>query len=641
MSLKIRAVSDQASTPETASPILVDGEAERSVRLEPGQSLELPFRVAAVGAGKAQIAFTILSESVNDRVQKELVVDRPFLFETVSTIGNLGGERSWVEEGVVLPSVVGEGTGSLTVSLSASRLALLKEAVGYLLDYPYGCLEQRTARLLPLVAFGGHLGAFGLESPVTDMAVAVRDELNLIGRSKLNDGSYPYWPGGRYGSYYVSLRVAHIIALAERKGFDIPTSIDKRALLAFLAGSEEAQYWSANDPYLRAYALWVRAMNGERVGTELALALTEPEVSDSVAVWAFTGLAALDLGMIDLARSSRDRIKKYVRPGTRSLDLGDTSSARTDWWGSDTERYALALMLFHALSPDDDMTTRLATSLLDRQRHGLWGNTNSSYWAVLAFGRLADSEASRGADFRATVRLGGEPFLSTEFQGYGGKPASRSATFSEAPLSDATRDTLLPLRMERDGPGTLFYTASLKYGLPSELAYARDEGISVYNEVHDSTGMLVEDGKLVAGKTYRARVVVSSSRDRPFLALRSPVPSGAEILDANLLTSARPRVAGNADEGGEGEDSGGDENAEDGVDGEAYWDAPVRFIMDDELRFHWDLFPAGRQEVAYWFRAVMPGVYPTPPTSAECMYESEVFGRSSGTLFRIAPAAKR
>jgi len=624
VSLKIGAVSTNATT-----PIVVDGETDKTVRLEAGQSLELPFRVAAVGTGKAQLAFTILSDSVNEQVLKELVVDRPFLFETVATIGNLGGEKSWVEEGVVLPSAVGEGTGSLTVSLSASRLALLKEAVGYLLDYPYGCLEQRTARLLPLVAFGEHLGAFGVESPVADTVAAVRDELNLIGRSKLNDGSYPYWPGGRYGSYYVSLRVAHIVALAQRKGFDIPASIDRKALLSYLASSKDAQYWTANDPYLHAYALWVRAMNGERVGTELASALNGADGTDSVAVWAFTGLAALDLGMMDLARSSRDKIKKYVRPGTRSLDLGDTSSARTDWWGSDTERYALALMLFHALSPEDDMTTRLATALLDRQRHGLWGNTNSSYWAVLAFGRVADSEASRGADFRAEVRLGGEPFLAAAFQGYGGTPVARSSKFIEVPLAAADRDTLLPLRVERDGPGTLFYTASLKYGLPSELAYPRDEGISVYSEVRDSTGTLVEDGKLVAGKTYRARIIVSSSKDRAFLALRSPVPSGAEILDASLLTTARPRVAEDAGEGVEGDD------------GEAYWDAPVRFIMDDELRFHWDLFPAGRQEVAYWFRAVMPGVYPTPPTSAECMYESEVFGRSAGTLFRIAPVVKR
>jgi uncharacterized protein YfaS (alpha-2-macroglobulin family) len=61
----------------------------------------------------------------------------------------------------------------------------------------------------------------------------------------------------------------------------------------------------------------------------------------------------------------------------------------------------------------------------------------------------------------------------------------------------------------------------------------------------------------------------------------------------------------------------------------------MRFIMDDEARFHWDFFRAGRQEVEFRFRAVMPGVYPTPPASAECMYEEEIFGRSAGELVRI------
>jgi uncharacterized protein YfaS (alpha-2-macroglobulin family) len=71
-------------------------------------------------------------------------------------------------------------------------------------------------------------------------------------------------------------------------------------------------------------------------------------------------------------------------------------------------------------------------------------------------------------------------------------------------------------------------------------------------------------------------------------------------------------------------------------DSYAWYDAiPVRFIMDDEVRFHWDRFPAGRREVEFRFRAVMPGIYPTPPAQAECMYEPEVFGRAAGELIRI------
>jgi uncharacterized protein YfaS (alpha-2-macroglobulin family) len=71
---------------------------------------------------------------------------------------------------------------------------------------------------------------------------------------------------------------------------------------------------------------------------------------------------------------------------------------------------------------------------------------------------------------------------------------------------------------------------------------------------------------------------------------------------------------------------------------EYWWDRekpPVRFIMDDEIRFHWDFFPAGKKEIEYRFRAVSPGVYPVPPAQAECMYEEEIFGRGAGELIRI------
>jgi hypothetical protein len=71
---------------------------------------------------------------------------------------------------------------------------------------------------------------------------------------------------------------------------------------------------------------------------------------------------------------------------------------------------------------------------------------------------------------------------------------------------------------------------------------------------------------------------------------------------------------------------------------EDFWNRempPLRFIMDNEVLFHWDFFPAGMREVEFWFRAVMPGVYPTPPAQAECMYEPEIFGRAQGELFRI------
>jgi uncharacterized protein YfaS (alpha-2-macroglobulin family) len=317
-------------------------------------------------------------------------------------------------------------------------------------------------------------------------------------------------------------------------------------------------------------------------------------------------------------------VRRFIRPGTRSLDLTDTYERRGNYWGYDADRYALALMLYNALNPNDDMTTRLATSLIERQRRGIWGNTASSFWAVLAFGRVADAESKDGTDISAKVSMGGASLLDTSFRSYGGTPVSVSKIFTDDPLKELARDTLLPLRIDREGTGKLYYTASLKYGIPAELAGARDEGIGVFVETLDSEGQPLTNGVLIPGKTYTRRITVSSSRDRTWLALRAPVPSGAEIIDANFVTSSTvpPKE---------------DEEEDDNYfwDRQTYQAPPVRFIMDDELRFHWDFFRAGRREVEFRFRAVMPGIYPTPPASAECMYEAEIFGRSAGELIRI------
>ncbi|MCL2318953.1 MAG: MG2 domain-containing protein [Treponema sp.] len=600
----------------------IDGEKEKTVKINPGASTEVAFKAAALGAGESRITFTLRSPSVNERIIKTLKVDRPVLYETVTAIGSLGNENPFIEEGVVLPSLVPQGTGSLSVSLSASRLALLKEAVRYLLDYPYGCLEQHTAVLLPLIAFADRLDTFELDSPVKDPKKVIEGELARIAKSQLQNGAFPYWPGGKVPNDYVTLRVAHIAALAKQKGYTLPAAFNTQTMLAYISALDYTTSTFSRDPFLKGYSLWVRAMYGERIGTEISAYLKQGDEL-GISGWGFAGLAALELGMKDLASSTMDRVKRFIRPGTRTLDLTDTYEQKGNFWGSDADRYAIALMLWQALSPADDMTTRLANSLIERQRRGIWTNTSSSYWAVLAFSRVADAEEkdSQGS-LNTRLSLGGKLLMGVALRSFGGVPAFKTWTFGDAPLSTLQRDTLLPLRIEREGTGRLYYTASLRYGIPTELASARDEGLSVFAETYDPAGNLVKDGLLMPGKTYTRKVTISSSRDRTFVALRAPVPSGAEIVDAAFVTSSTVPPK--------------EDTAE--LDDSRWQDCeepPVQFIMDDEVQFNWDFLPAGKKEVEFRFRAVMPGIYPTPPAQAECMYEPEVFGRGAGELNRI------
>jgi uncharacterized protein YfaS (alpha-2-macroglobulin family) len=609
----------------------VDGPAERFFRIEPAVPVEAAFRLAATGTGRARLVFTLHSPAVNERIIREIEVARPGVYETVTLMGNLAGDRPFIEEGIALP---GPGTGgtvadtaTLAVSVSASRLAQIKDAVMYLLDYPYGCLEQRAARLLPLIAFGDHLAAFDLETPVRDIEAVVAAELEALFKNALVSGAYPYWPGSREPSYFVSVRAGHIIALARAKDLPALRYAQVPPLVSFLASSREAHQARRSDPFLWGYSLWVRAMLGERIGSEVRDFLDRGD-EIGIAGFCFAGLAALEMDMRGLAVTARDRARRFIRSGTRSLDItvpGETRSFGT-YWGFDTDNYALALMLWQALSPADDMTTRLANALVDRQRRtGVWSNTSATFWAVLAFARVAASEAAEtGGPQHISVSLGGKALLSTAFTAYGGQAVRETFPLEQAPVSGLPRNTILPLRFERtaapEGGGRVYYHASLRYGIPAEIAALRDEGLSVFVETLDGEGNPVTDGRLTAGNVYTRRVIVVSARTRTHVAVRAPVPSGAEIVDASFVTSATVPPSG-----AEPEEGPFDLRRE----------PPRQFILDGETRFHWDYFPQGRKEAAFRFRAVMPGVYPTPPAEAECMYEPEVFGRSAGELVII------
>jgi len=95
----------------------------------------------------------------------------------------------------------------------------------------------------------------------------------------------------------------------------------------------------------------------------------------------------------------------------------------------------------------------------------------------------------------------------------------------------APSGTLLPLTFGLTGRGTLYYTAELRYAMLASGVDPRDEGIGIATEILDDKGTIVAGSDLALGKVYTMKVVFYSSRDRTYLALRAPIPSGAEPIE--------------------------------------------------------------------------------------------------------------
>ncbi|MDR2314526.1 MAG: alpha-2-macroglobulin [Spirochaetaceae bacterium] len=623
---------------KTGGRAVIDGVRERSIDLRAGENGLVYFDLAAEKEGYVNLNFTVRSDILNERLINEIYIEKPYTMETFTTLGTVGADESSAREGLVIPSWADNGAGDLTLSLDATRLGLLDSAISYLFRYPYGCLEQRSAAILPLIIFGDYIDAFNLRTEVGNPKQVVENELKSWARVQNSDGGFPYWPNSPTAgsNLYVSLRIAHILALAQKKQYSIPKSLNIDHLLSFLEGRVRGVYRQGSEEYiyrsyLQAYALYVLSFFGKTGGPAQLAEIAARQDADAGTL-ALVGMSCLNLNRKTDAAAAGEKIRNLIRSTARGVDVSDPRETGSrfyySYYGNKLEQLALVLEFFVRQYPGDQINGRLLHSLLAQKRAGgYWDSTAVTTRVLCAVDALIRADNLEQVNVEGRISLSGTELFRDRYRGLGAKPSGKSFNFKADPLLSFGRDTTVPLTITRSGRGALYYTAALRYDIPSELQSFRDEGLGLFVSYYDTgTGKEVGGANLQSGRTYQARIRLSSGRDRTYVALRAPVPSGAEILDAAFVTTGRY--------GGGALNTAGDE--EEYTD---YWEDPRQpsntVILDNEVRYFWDSFAKGEVTVQFLFRAARRGVYPTPPVQAECMYEAEIFGRTPGLLYTI------
>jgi hypothetical protein len=598
--------------------VKVNGELKKSVALKPGDTAEVAFDLGAPSPGTAKLAFNVDSDILRERLEDSLPVEDPHLTESFTIVGKTGDQA---KEALVVPSTfLGVPEEGLYLALDSTIASALAGAVRFLDVYPYDCLEQVTSKLFARVLF-----------PM--LAGGGPPDLATVQRFANSDGGFSYWADSepRRSNYYVTLRVAHLLAAAKERKMKLPPEINVDAMLSFLSKG-----WERRGSYLQAYALYVLTMYGRN---EKAWADSLAQRGDEIGVfgYGFLGLSWQAMGETRAAQAVLTRLKNFVRVGTRTVTLVGTVNDWF-WYGGNLQAKALMLMLYARLQPDSQLVLGLANDLLLSNKTGYWENTSNAGWILLAFSELVTRGNETNADFTASVKLGTTELARNRFRGFSRSPFLKQVTAKDLGGitarergQSAPSGTLLPLTFGLAGKGTLYYTAELRYALLASTVEPRDEGIGIATELIDDKGRIVAGTDLALGKVYTMRVVFYSSQDRTYLALRAPFPSGAEPIDGSLLTSQVVKPPASQESQGQGDS----ENGDGGYTGDYGEFGYTTHIYDDEVRFFFDQLDRGKHEVTFLLRTTTPGVYPTPPTRAELMYQPEVFGRTGGSVYRI------
>ena len=603
----------------------------------PAQSTKpLYFTIKGDEPGWITVEYIVKSDVVNEKILMPLEIEKPYIYETVATVGEVGRDEKQASGGekLILPGDAEDNMGSLYVQLDPTRIGVLGEAVRYVFHYPYGCLEQRSAAILPLVAFGEYIDAFGLNSEVVNAKAVVENEIKNWASSQLSDGSFPYWPGGKYSSLYVSTRIGEILGIAKKKGINITSEIDLDDLADYLK-RESYEYLEENSRYSwysydAVHSLYSASMLTSDIDESVIDNLLKERSDLDVSTLALCGLIYDNLGMTSKAKNVLNKVKAHIKLSTQGAEIAEPQfNGYWSFYYDQSEKFALALQLYSRVAHTDKTNQHLVYELLKIQQsnRGYWYSTAATARVLISMDEYIRANDLTKLDFTAEVLLNGKKLNEGSFKGVAAKAVDKTMAFNEDPIKDMPRDKELNLEFNKNGQGTLYYTVSMKYAIPAARQYARDEGICIFTEITDvKTGEVVSSDKLVAGNIYRERVYISSTRNREYVAVRAPIPAGAEVLNAAFVTTGtQPKVAG---------------EEEDDDSWESYWrnynwGLSYQGIYDSEVQYFWDYFPRGSQKVEFMFRATRKGTFNTPCSTAECMYQEEIFGRSNGKVWTI------
>ncbi len=629
--------SDGASTVSVvAEGITLTGNAEQTIALADGETKEVRFKWDGSTTGAANLQF---SAGLN-RESDAFAIDLPILLPTIKEqVATFASTQETASEALQLPEDIIPNMGQLEAHVASTALVGIDGAAKYLFTYPYGCLEQRTSRIRPLIAGDALLDAFDLEVVGGDRDSLIADWTESLKQFWMGNG-FSLWPGSYYVNPYVSSYVVLTLADARDAGFEVPEELTRLAVEALSRqvrnASQRPEYYRArtwNDT--RAFSLFALARHGVFLESEIN-ELVRQTVQNGTPI-SVDGRSHL---LRTLWRSSNSGLKTYqqalyedlialLRVEGTSAYLTASQDPDAGWiFASDTRSTAYGLTALLETSEDPafrQFADLMIRYLINTRQASHWASTQENAAVVDAFSLFQQRYESEAPDFNAAIAVAGQSLLEQAFRG-----TSTNVYSASIPLQDLAANTTIPVDISKTGEGSLYYALSLE-SYRSGPVEAMNRGLSVTRTIQllDNAGqpygnvITSDDGdlSLEAGQLVRVTIRLNSPADRNYLVVEDPLPAGLEPVNDAFATSNQEYAA---------QSSG------------RWWGSFNHTEMhDDKVLLFADYLSRGEHTHTYVARATVPGTFVHPPVRSELMYQPEINGRNaSGRLIVTAPSGR-
>jgi uncharacterized protein YfaS (alpha-2-macroglobulin family) len=613
--------------------LAIVGSAEQRVDIDAGGSIEVRFEGMAKSVGRARVQMTVRAGSETDAFEDVIPVEVLASAETVAAYGTASELRA--TESVSIPSGVVPGFGGLHVELASTALAGLGEGARYLVEYPYGCAEQRGSRTLAMVLAADLGQAFSL--PGIDHArlrPAGQQSLKELERFQCADGGFAYWPGAcQFTSPYLTSYLLHVFKTARDLKYEVTPDVMRKGygyLEKILAEAPpQNEGWWPSYTAWQAFAVKVLVEGGRNQDSNITRIYG---YRDRMPVFALANLhdALVVKGEASGTRAAdlQRRISNAILAEAGASHVEELEDPYLLWfWNSNVRSTAIALDALVRAGAEETQIRPLVRWLLAARKNGRWNNTQENAWALQSLVNYYRKYEGVVPDFRASVRLGVEELARAEFKGRSTQSVAKSIPMTEVLAKGAANETK-PLTFERQGAGTLFYTARLRYAADQLFHEGLDKGIRIERsyEPFVETGSRPASQSYAAGDLVRVTLTFHLTKERRYVAVTDPLPAGFEPLESWFATTAAALG------------SRQDQQDETEKDWRDWWERGGFDHVerhDDRVQLFATRLSEGRHQFSYIVRATTAGTFRTAPARAEEMYQPEIFGRTETVVISV------
>ena len=209
--------------------LTLNGALEQQVNVGPGGNVEVRFEGTGRTIGRARVQMSVRIGTESDSFEDVIPVEVQLSPETVAAYGE--AREAPAAEKLALPSNAVPGYGGLNLELSSTALVGLGEGARYLVEYPYGCAEQKSSRALAMLLAADLGDAFTLPGMDTaKMRPAVQQALKELERFQCDSGGFAYWSGScETVSPYLTAYLLQVMKTAADLKYDVNRSVRERA----------------------------------------------------------------------------------------------------------------------------------------------------------------------------------------------------------------------------------------------------------------------------------------------------------------------------------------------------------------------------------------------------------------------------